>query len=65
LKVSRVAFGVNAVKLRGTGLLAGRRVAFTAVGVHNALPEVDVFRIAFGHGASLGGVVTSGSVFIR
>jgi hypothetical protein len=51
--------------LTGTGIVAGRRVGFTAVGVHNALPEIDVFRIAWNHGASHGGVVTSGSVFIR
>jgi len=38
---------------------------FTAVGVHNALPGVDVFRIAWNHGASLGGRVTSGLLFIR
>ena len=65
LRVANVLFGLNAVKLRGTGLVHGRRVAFTAVGVHNALPGVDVFRLAWNHGASLGGVVTSGSVFIR
>lgn len=61
----RTLFGPNAVKLRGVGLLDGRRVFFTAVGVHNALPEVDVFRIAWDHGATHGGVVTSGAVFIR
>jgi hypothetical protein len=65
LKVTQVLFGLNAVKLRGTGLVGGRRVAFTAVGVHNALPGVDVFRLAWDHGASVGGTVTSGSVFIR
>jgi hypothetical protein len=65
LGVRTVLFGENAVKLRGTGLLNGRRVAFTAVGVHNALPGVDVFRIGWNHGATHGGVVTSGLVFIR
>lgn len=65
LRVRRVVFGVNAVELRGVGLVGGRRVSFTAVGVHNARPEVDVFRIAWNHGASLGGVVTQGAVFIR
>jgi hypothetical protein len=63
--VRTVLFGQNAVKLRGTGLLNGHRVAFTAVGVHNALPGVDVFRIGWNHGATHGGVVTSGLVFIR
>lgn len=63
--VRTALFGENAVKLRGTGLLNGRRVAFTAVGVHNALPGVDVFRIGWNHGATHGGVVTSGLMFIR
>ena len=65
LKVRTAIFGLNAVKLRGIGLVGGRRVSFTAIGVHNARPGIDVFRIAWNHGASLGGVVTSGSVFIR
>jgi hypothetical protein len=65
LKVGTVVFGLNAVKLHGTGLLDGRRVSFTAVGVHNAKPGIDVFRLAWNHGAAVGGIVTSGSVFIR
>jgi hypothetical protein len=65
LKVQTVRFGTNAVKLRGVGLVAGRRVSFTAVGVHNAAPGVDVFRVAWNHGAALGGVVTRGLLFIR
>lgn len=65
LGVPTVLFGQNAVKLRGTGLLNGRRVSFTAVGVHNARPGVDVFRLGWNHGATHGGVVTSGLVFIR
>jgi hypothetical protein len=65
LGVRTVLFGQNAVKLRGTGLVNGHRVAFTAVGVHNALPGVDVFRIGWNHGATHGGVVTSGLMFIR
>ncbi len=62
---STTLWGLNAAKLRGTGVVNGRTVAFTAVGVHNALAGVDVFRIAWNHGASLGGRVTSGSLFIR
>jgi len=65
LGVRTVLFGEHAVKLRGTGLLDGRRVTFTAVGVHNAQPGVDVFRIGWNHGAAHGGIVTSGLVFIR
>jgi hypothetical protein len=65
LRVSKVLFGLNAVKLHGIGLVGGQRVAFTAVGVHNALPGVDVLRLAWNHGASVGGIVTSGSVFVR
>lgn len=65
LSVRTVRFGLNAVELRGVGLVGSRRVSFTAIGVHNARPGVDVLRIAWNHGASLGGVVTRGSVFIR
>src|SRR4051812_5076687 len=65
LGVRTVLFAENAVKLRGTGLLNGRRVSFTAVGVHNARPGVDVFRLGWNHGATHGGVVTSGLLFIR
>jgi hypothetical protein len=65
VQVSKVLYGLNSVKLRGTGVVAGRRVAFTAVGVHNALAGVDVFRLAWNHGASMGGIVTNGAVFIR
>jgi hypothetical protein len=65
LRISFVRFGVNAVKLRGTGVVNGARVPFAAVGVHNALPGVDVFRIDWNHGAARGGRVAEGSVFIR
>lgn len=65
VKVQKVLFGLNAVKLRGTGLVDGRRVSFTAVGVHNARPGTDVFRLAWNHGAAVGGIVTNGSVFVR
>jgi hypothetical protein len=65
LGVRTVLFGLNAVKLQGTGLLNGRRVSFTAVGVHNARPGVDVFRLGWNHGAAHGGAVTSGLLFIR
>ena len=65
LAVREVVFGTNAVRLRGTGLVGGRRVAFTAVGVHDARPGVDVLRIAWSHGASLGGVVTRGLLVVR
>ena len=65
LAVRRVRFGRNAVRLAGVGLVHGRRVPFVAVGVHNALPGVDVFRIAWNRGASFGGVVTSGLLFVR
>jgi hypothetical protein len=64
-RIRTTLWGLNAVKLRGMGVVNGRTVAFTAVGVHNALPGVDVFRIAWNHGTSFGGRVTTGSVFIR
>jgi hypothetical protein len=65
LKIGSVLFVDNKVTLRGVGLLNHRRVPFTAVGVHNELPGVDVFRISWNHGAGLGGRVVTGSVFIR
>jgi hypothetical protein len=65
LSVASVRFGQNAATFKGIGLVNHRRVPFTVVAVHNALPGVDVFRIAWSHGASLGGRVVSGSVFIR
>jgi hypothetical protein len=65
LEVGSVRFVENKATLRGIGLLNHRRVAFTAVGVHNALPGIDVFRISWNHGAGLGGRVVRGSLFIR
>jgi hypothetical protein len=65
LQLSSVRFGQNAAKFKGIGVVNHRRVPFTVVAVHNALPGVDVFRIAWSHGASLGGRVVTGSVFIR
>jgi hypothetical protein len=65
LKVGSVRFIDNTATIRGIGLLNHRRVPFTALGVHNALPGVDVFRISWNHGAALGGRVVRGSLFIR
>jgi hypothetical protein len=65
LKLASVRFGQNTATLKGIGLVNERRVPFTVVAVHNALPGIDVFRIAWSHGASLGGRVVVGSVFIR
>jgi ABC-type amino acid transport substrate-binding protein len=65
LKVATVRFGTNDARLKGVGLLNGRRVGFSAVAVHNASPGVDTIRISLGKGASLGGRVLKGSVFIR
>jgi hypothetical protein len=65
LAVGSVRFAGNKATLQGTGLLNHRRVAFTAVGVHNELPGVDVFRIFWNHGTGLGGRVVRGSLFIR
>lgn len=65
LQVGSVQFVDNKATLHGVGLLNHRRVAFTAVGVHNELPGVDVFRISLNHGVALGGRVVRGSLFIR
>jgi hypothetical protein len=64
-KVTQTLFGLNAVKLRGVGVVGGRRVEFTAIGVHNVVPGRDFFRISWNHGAARGGFVTTGSLFIR
>jgi hypothetical protein len=65
LSIGSVRFVDNTATLRGVGLVNHRRVAFTAVGVHNQLPGIDVFRISWNHGAGLGGRIVRGSLFIR
>lgn len=65
LSVGSARFVENSATLRGIGLLNHRRVAFTAVGVHNELPGIDVFRISWNHGAGHGGRVVRGSLFVR
>jgi hypothetical protein len=65
LRIGSVRFVDNKATLQGIGLLNHRRVPFTAVGVHNELPGIDVFRISWNHGAGLGGRVVRGSLFIR
>jgi hypothetical protein len=65
LKVDTVRFGLNDATLKGVGLLNGRRVSFGAVAVHNAQPGVDTIHISLNRGASLGGRVLRGGVFIR
>jgi hypothetical protein len=65
VKVDTVRFGLNDATLQGFGLLNGRRVSFNAIAVHNAQPGVDTIRISLNRGASLGGRVLRGSVFIR
>jgi hypothetical protein len=65
LHIGAVNFVDNTAKLQGIGLLNQQRVGFTVFAVHNATPGVDLFHIAWRHGASLGGRVLGGSVFIR
>lgn len=65
LHIGSVRFVENTATLRGIGILNQRRVPFTAVAVHNKLPGIDVFRIAWSHGAGHGGRVVRGGVFIR
>ena len=65
LTVASVRFVDNKATLQGVGLLNHRRVPFTAVGVHNELPGIDLFRISWNHGVGLGGRVVHGSLFIR
>jgi hypothetical protein len=65
LSLGSVRFVENTATLKGVGILNHRRVPFTAVAVHNQLPGVDVFRIAWSRGTGHGGRVVSGSLFIR
>jgi hypothetical protein len=65
VRLGSVRLGENTATLKGVGILNRKRVPFTAFVVHNALPGVDVFRIAWSHGAAHGGRVVQGSVFIR
>jgi hypothetical protein len=65
LTIGSVRFVDNTATLHGVGLLNHRRVPFTAVGVHNALAGVDLFRISWNRGAANGGRVLGGSLFIR
>src|SRR5262249_34633310 len=65
LHVTTLRFGSNDATLKGVGLLNGRRVAFTAHAIHNNTPGVDVLRVSLAGGASLGGRVGQGSIFIR
>lgn len=65
LHIGFVRFADNTATLGGIGLLNRHRVAFTVYAIHNAQPGIDVFRIAWLHGVSMGGRVADGSVFIR
>lgn len=65
VQLGPVRFVANTATLRGIGILNHQRVPFTVLAVHNAQPGVDVFRIAWKHGAAHGGNVVRGSVFIR
>lgn len=65
LHIGSVNFVDNTARVRGIGLLNQRRVGFTVFAVHNFQAGVDVFHIAWLRGASHGGRVVGGSVFIR
>jgi len=53
------------VKIRGLGVINGKVVPFTAIAVDHPAPlGTDIFRISWGHGASLGGKLQSGGVKI-
>ena len=54
-----------AVKIKGWGYANGKKVPFTAIAVdHPARLGTDIFRISFGHGASLGGKLQFGGIKI-
>ena len=53
------------VKIRGMGMINGKTVPFVAIAVDHPAPlGTDIFRISWGHGASLGGKLQSGGVKI-
>jgi len=64
MSIASIHWGAESAQLVGVGLLNGKRVAFSAVAVDNGATH-DVFRIAWGGGASRGGVLLGGSVVIR
>lgn len=63
LRFTSMRWTDSTVQMRGIGLALGRRVAFTAIAADNA--RGDVFRVAWGHRAALGGVLTRGSIVIH
>jgi hypothetical protein len=63
LRISSMRWAANAVRISGVGLVGRTRVAFTALAVDNGLR--DVFRLDWAHHASLGGLLTHGSIVIH
>ena len=64
LSVSRVSFTARAATIRGTGLLNGRRVAFTAVLTDNGAAVRDVFVLRAGT-LRVSSKLVSGNITVR
>ena len=63
LRFTSMRWTANAVRINGIGLVAGKRVRFTAVAVDNG--RRDVFTLDWAHRASLGGSLLHGALVIR
>jgi hypothetical protein len=64
LRLASIRFGDHSARIAGVGVLDGARVPFVAVAIDNGA-RGDVFRIAWRHRASLGGVLVSGNVLVH
>ncbi|MHB8470975.1 MAG: hypothetical protein ACYDCH_14650 [Gaiellaceae bacterium] len=63
LRVTSIRWAANALRMQGVGIVGGRRVQFSALAVDNGLR--DVFKLDWQHRASLGGLLTHGSIVIH
>ena len=64
LDLTSLTFSRNAVRIKGIGFVGGKRVHFTALATDYNKTGTDVFRIAWDHKASHGGIVHTGNVRI-
>jgi hypothetical protein len=63
LRFTSMRWASRSVLMSGVGVVAGKRVHFTALAVDGG--RRDVFRLDWGHRATLGGVLSQGAVVIH
>ncbi|HEX5246007.1 MAG TPA: hypothetical protein VFW41_02625 [Gaiellaceae bacterium] len=63
LRFTSMRWASRSVFMSGVGLVAGKRVHFTALAVDGG--RRDVFRVDWGHRAWLGGVLSHGAIVIH